>query len=443
MRIDLLAPPMAGHLHPVLGIGMRLAAEPDLEVRVVSTPAALEATRSCGLPAAALLRGADARLAAVVEPPYRLGSDPRLLLRQFRDAMALQAEFRDELVALWDAGDPPDLVIADFTLVCVGPAAEERGLTWWTTHPSPCAIEGRSGPPAYLGGWRPGRTVLGRARDAAGRAAVHGFKRLAPRLAGVRPADLGVDAVHRPDGSEAIYSPDRVFALTPAAIEYPRDLPAAVRAVGPVLTTPGVPTSVPAQAPRLTPGRRHVLLTAGTHLPWHKTTLVDAAIDAAHDLRGAGRGGAGPGGTGPADIELHVSLGGGVPATGELAEVVEVAGRADVVVHAFVDYQRHLRDFDAVVHHGGSGVLGHTLAAGLPAVVWPVDYDQADNAVRLVDAGVAVPLRRPDRLAACIARVLDDPRYGAAARRVAADIHARPAVDAVLDEVRAWAAGRG
>ena len=440
MRIDLVAPPMAGHLHPVLGIGMRLAAEPDLDVRVISTPATLDAIGSCGLPAAALLRDADARLAAVVEPPYRLGSNPRLLLRQFRDAMALQAEFRDELVALWDSGDPPDLVIADFTLVCVGPAAEERGLTWWTTHPSPCAIEGRSGPPAYLGGWRPGRTALGRARDAAGRAAVHGFKRLAPRLAGVRPGDLGVDAVHRPDGSEAIYSPDRIFALTPAAIEYPRDLPAAVRTVGPVLTTPVPPSSGPAPspAPRLAPGRRHVLLTAGTHLPWHKTTLVDAAIDAAHDLRSDG-----PAGTGPADVELHVSLGGDVPGTGELAEVVEVAGRAGVVVHAFVDYQRHLPGFDAVVHHGGSGVLGHTLAAGLPAVVWPVDYDQADNAVRLVDAGVAVALRRPDRLADRIARVLDDPRYGAAARRVAADIHARPAVEAVLDEVRAWAAGRG
>ncbi|NHA00680.1 hypothetical protein G5V59_13445 [Nocardioides sp. W3-2-3] len=59
-------------------------------------------------------------------------------------------------------------------------------------------------------------------------------------------------------------------------------------------------------------------------------------------------------------------------------------------------YARDLPRFDAVVHHGGAGVLGHTLAAGLPAVVWPVDYDQFDHAVRLEDAGVAIRRRRGD-----------------------------------------------
>jgi UDP:flavonoid glycosyltransferase YjiC (YdhE family) len=407
-RVDLVTPPMAGHLHPVLGIARRLAEEPDLEVRVISTSGALAATRACGLTGVALLDGADETLETVVNPPYRIGSNPRKLFRQFRAAVGLQQDFQAELLDLWRT-QPPDLVIADFTMAAVGPAADAIGAPWWTSHPSPCAIEGRSGPPAYLGGWRPGTTPLGRARDRAGRRVVRTFKGFAPRLAGVRLADVGIERIHRPDGSEQIYSADRTFALTPAAVEYERELPAAVRHVGPVLLTP--PSDVP--PPVLDPDRRHVLVTAGTHLPWHKAALVRSVAGAAADLPG---------------VTLHVSLGGAAP---------DLRHPAGIVVHDYVDYQRDLPRFDAVVHHGGAGVLGHTLAAGLPAVVWPVDYDQFDHAVRLVDAGVAVPLRRPDDLAARIRQVLDEPSYAAAARRVAADIARRPAVETIADEVRA------
>ncbi len=407
-RVDLVAPPMAGHLHPVLGIAARLAREPALEVRVISTAAALPAAAASGVPALALLDGADEVIETVVNPPYRIGSDPRLLLRQFRAAVALQRDFRGELLGTW-AQRRPDLVIADFTMGAVGTAADEAGIPWWTTHPSPCAIEGRSGPPAYLGGWRPGTGPLGRGRDAAGRALVRAFKHAAPRLARVRLADVGVERIRRPDGSESIYSAERVFALTPAAIEFERGLPPSVRYVGPVLHTP--PGAAP--PPVLAPGRPAVLVTAGTHLPWHKRTLVEQAAAAAVRLPG---------------VDLHVSLGG----PGEAADVPRPDG---VAVHPYVDYARDLPRFAAVVHHGGAGVLGHTLAAGLPAVVAPVDYDQHDHAVRLEAAGVAVRLRRPGDLADQVRGVLEQPRYAAAARRVAAEIHRAPAVDAIAAEV--------
>jgi UDP:flavonoid glycosyltransferase YjiC (YdhE family) len=408
-RVDLVTPPMAGHLHPLLGIAARLADEPGLEVRVISTAAALAVTESAGLTGVALLTGADEVIETVVNPPYRIGSHPRKLLRQFRAAVELQRDFQAELAALWSA-EPPDLVLADFTMGAVGPAADAIGVPWWTTHPSPCAIEGRSGPPSYLGGWRPGRTALGRARDAVGRRWVRRFKRVAPRLAGVDLTTVGLGPIHRPDGSEAIYSADRTFALTPASIEYPRDLPNAVRYVGPVLFTP--PSTAP--EPALTPGHRHVLVTAGTHLPWHKQALLDAAGRAAAEL--------------PADVRVHVSLGGSDGA---------FTVPAGVTAHGYVSYERDLARFDAVVHHGGAGVLGHTLASGLPAVVWPVDYDQYDHAVRLVDAGVAVRVSRADGLADALRRVLDEPSYRSAAERIAATIAAEPAVEAVAREVRA------
>lgn len=408
MRVDLVAPPMAGHLHPVLGIATRLAAEPGLEVRVISTARALAVTEACGLAGVALLEGADEVIETVVDPPYRIGSHPRKLLRQFHAAVGLQRDFQAELLDLWRPA-PPDLVIADFTMGAVGPAADAVGAPWWTVHPSPCAIEGRSGPPSYLGGWRPGRTPLGRARDAVGRRWVRAFKRVAPRLAGVRLADVGLPRIYRADGSEAIYSAERVFALTPGAVEYERDLPPAVRYAGPVLFTP--PADVP--PPDLDPRHRHVLVTAGTHLPWHKQALLAAAAHAASTL--------------PGDVRVHVSLG----------SPVAVTPPDGVVVHDYVSYARDLARFDAVVHHGGAGVLGHTLAAGLPAVVWPVDYDQYDHAVRLEDAGVAVRMRRGDDLGALVARVLDEPSYRSAAAGIAARIAAEPAVETIAAEVRA------
>lgn len=407
-RVDLVAPPMAGHLHPVLGIAARLAEEPGIDVRVISTAAALPAAAASGVPAIALLDGADEIIETVVDPPYRIGSHPLKLLRQFRAAVALQRDFQAELLELWRAA-PPDLVVADFTMGAVGPAADAVGAPWWTVHPSPCAIEGRSGPPSYLGGWRPGRTPLGRARDAVGRRWVRGFKRVAPRLARVRLDDVGLDRIYRPDGTEAIYSAERVLALTPGVIEYDRSLPPSVRYVGPVLHTP--PTDV--AAPDLAPGLRHVLVTAGTHLPWHKQALLDAAARAATQL--------------PADVRVHVSVGSALPVTPP----------PGVVVHPYVSYARDLPRFDAVVHHGGAGVLGHTLAAGLPAVVWPVDYDQFDHAVRLEDAGVAVRVRRGDALGPALRRVLDEPSYRRAAAAVATSLAALPAVDAIAAEVLA------
>lgn len=414
-RVDLVAPPMAGHLHPVLGIAARLVREPDLEVRVLSTAAALPLVAATGATGVELLAGADAAVAEVVDPPYRVGSNPRLLVRQLRATAALQVRLAAELREVW-RGTPPDLVLADFTMAAVGPTTDALGLPWWTTHPSPCAIEARSGPPAYVGGWRPGRGSLGRARDAAGRQFVRGFKTVAPRLAGARLDAVGLSSLYRADGSEAIYSAERVLALVPGAIEYARALPAALRYVGPVLYTP--PSSSVGSVV-LAPGRRHVLVTAGTHVAWHREALVAAAARAAAVLA-------------PRGVELHLSLGragASLPVGTSLPD--------GLVVHDLVDYTRDLGRFDAVVHHGGSGVLGHTLAAGLPAVVWPVDYDQPDHAVRLVDAGVAVRLRRPDGLAEAVLRVLEDPSYRDAAGAVARAIAARPALETITAAVRA------
>ena len=62
------------------------------------------------------------------------------------------------------------------------------------------------------------------------------------------------------------------------------------------------------------------------------------------------------------------------------------------------------------------------LAAGVPLVCIPMGRDQKDNTVRALRHGVGVRLSAkstPDKIAAAVADLLDDPRYAAAARHFA------------------------
>ncbi len=414
--VDLVAPPMSGHLHPTLGIAIRLAQEEGLEVRVVSTPGGLRSLPAidlAGLSCVPLLEGLDDAIREIVNPSHAVRGNPRRLYRQFRSNLGLLGRFRLELEDLWSVRRP-DLVIADFTVPVAGSVATRLGVPWWTTTPSPCAIETPDGPPAYLGGWEPRPGPVGTARDRAGRAVVRSFKRAVHTLNRAELTDLGFPHPYRHDGTEAIYSPQRVFGLVWPELEFARRWPPAVELVGPVLYTP----DVDAPEPPFIAGRRHVLVTCGTHLPWRRAQLVEAAARAAALMPG---------------VEFHVSDGDVSSALHESAGNFHRMG--------YISYQRHLHRYDLVVHHAGAGVLAHTLAAGLPAIVVPADYDQFDLAARLRVAGVALPLRRFSDLAGLVAKALEDRPLQAAALRFRESHGAPRAQDRIAQEVTTFLGG--
>ncbi|WP_447647000.1 glycosyltransferase [Nocardioides zeae] len=404
---------MAGHLHPVLGIAARLVREPDLEVRVLSTAAALPSVAATGAVGVELLAGADAEVAEVVDPPYRVGSNPRLLVRQLRATAALQVRLAAELREVW-GDDPPDLVLADFTMAAVGPTADALGLPWWTTHPSPARSRRGAAPGVRRRvAPRPGAPGTGAGR---GRPAVRAGLQDGGTAAGGGAAGRRGAPVALPGG----------------------------RVRGDLLGRAGagagagggrVPAGAPGRGAVRGAGAAHAAVLAS---PSPAAAWPPARAGDRRDARGVAPGGAGGG-------RFPGSRGAGVAGRGAAPEPGSGGGRAaDRGLGARragrARRRRLLPDlarFDAVVHHGGSGVLGHTLAAGLPAVVWPVDYDQPDHAVRLVDAGVAVRLERPERLAEEVLRVLEEPGFAAAARAIAADIAARPAVETITAAVRA------
>lgn len=376
-RIDLLAPPFAGHLHPILAIGRAL--QPIADVRVISTEDASSRIRIAGLDGVAVVPGADAALRAITDPPYPVGAHPLRLHAQFERSLALMEAFAEALDAQWSQRRP-DLVIADFTLPVAGPVARRHRIPWWTSHPSPCVIEAPGGPPAYLGGWLPGIGAFGRARDALAARAVRTFKRGVHRLHRRRLAALGFPSLYRDDGSEAAYSDECILGLGLRELEFARDWPQALRFVGPLLwSPPGIGPAPPQD------DDDHVLATLGTHLAFAKDRLA-ATLDALARTQPS--------------LRLHFS-------DGALREDAGERSRSTALHrHAWVDYPGWIPRMRAVLHHGGAGVMWECLRAGVPALVLPTDYDQFDHAARLQAAGVALRLRHPREIAEALPRVL-------------------------------------
>jgi UDP:flavonoid glycosyltransferase YjiC (YdhE family) len=103
--------------------------------------------------------------------------------------------------------------------------------------------------------------------------------------------------------------------------------------------------------------------------------------------------------------------------------------QADVMPHAA-----------AVVGHGGSGTTRMALAAGVPSVIVPAFADQFRNAERVAALGAGIALQGGTAAIAglreAVQRLLDEPSYRTAARRVAAEVAQLPTVDAAPAALR-------
>jgi UDP:flavonoid glycosyltransferase YjiC (YdhE family) len=228
---------------------------------------------------------------------------------------------------------------------------------------------------------------------------VRTFKRAVVRLHRQTMNELGMRGAYREDGSEAVYSAECILALGLRELEFAQQWPKAVRFVGPVRYTPpnlGEP-------PMFVAGRRHVLVSLGTHLHAHKDRIARAVEAAARALP---------------EVEFHFTDGrvAGAGAGGGATRTVG-SSLANFQRLPFIDYGL-LPRYDLVVHHAGAGILNETIAAGLPAIVLPIDYDQFDNAARLRAAGLAVGVRSLTDLPLAVARAFAEADRDDAAKAI-------------------------
>jgi MGT family glycosyltransferase len=98
---------------------------------------------------------------------------------------------------------------------------------------------------------------------------------------------------------------------------------------------------------------------------------------------------------------------------------------ANARVERFVPHSDLLPRTDLVVTTGGTGTVLATLSAGVPLIIVPTAWDQPENAWRVAEAGAGIRIApgqcTPDAIRSAVGRVLEDRTFRDNARRLGSD----------------------
>ena len=339
------------------------------------------------------------------------GHNPVRALRAARDfaGKEMTRRFAGDVVATIREF-PVDAVLADgLPGILIG--AQSTGLPTTAllaqTYPRPTP-----GLPLMGTGWSPGPGVLRRARDTlAPWTASWLLNRTLPRLNAV-VASYGQPPLH--DVFELFDRCIQVLVMTSPSFDFvaPR-LPANVRYVGPQLDDPAW-----AAAEWHPQGPDPLVLVATSSIFQHQVGLLQRIA------RALGR--------------LPVR---GLMTTGPAVDPDKIEAPPNVDVVQAAPHSRILPEASVVITHAGHGTMIKALAAGVPLVCIPMGRDQKDNTVRTLRHGACVRLcvkSTPDKIAAAVAGLLDDPHYAAAARHFAHILaHEAATMPSAADEAEA------
>ena len=132
--------------------------------------------------------------------------------------------------------------------------------------------------------------------------------------------------------------------------------------------------------------------------------------------------------------------------TGRDARNVPASLPSGVAAFPYAPYGELFARCAAVVHQGGVGTTGQVLRAGVPQVVVPFGFDQPDNAMRVVRAGVARTLTRgsyrADTAERALRELLTHESYRENAARVGESVRAQDGIGAACDVIEAMLRGR-
>ena len=312
--------------------------------------------------------------------------------------------------------EPADVVVADALIPSALSGAEAAGVPSVLLMHGPYLLP-RPGAPPIGTGFLPPRGPLGRLRDrAAGSLAMGVFRTGLPALNQAR-AEFGLAALH--DLPDLVASFSRVLVCTSPGYDFAADAtPGNVRYVGPQLDDA---TGGTWNKPWAASDERPLVLVALSSTVMCQEDLLQRTAEA------VGR------------LPVHALV-----TTGPAVDPAVIRAPQNVSVRRWVRHADVLPSCSAVLTHGGHGTVIKALAAGVPLVIAPLGRDQPDNAARVIHAGAGLRVRKNSdgaMLQRAIARVLDDHRYQAAARRMAQILAAERDDGLVIDELERAAAG--
>ena len=128
----------------------------------------------------------------------------------------------------------------------------------------------------------------------------------------------------------------------------------------------------------------------------------------------------------------------GLVTTGPAVDPAVIVAPPNVTVTRWVRHAGVMPHCPAVITHGGHGTVMTALTAGVPLAVVPPGRDQPGNAARVMHAGAGTRLRKNasvSALRAAVAGVIEDPRYRAAAGRMAGRLAAERDDGLIIDEL--------
>ncbi len=296
---------------------------------------------------------------------------------------------------------PVDAVLAEGAVPGILIGAQAVGLPTAALMPN-IYLRPTPGLPIMGTGWRPGRSVPGRIRDDLARRAV---RRLSATCLPGLNATLATHGLPRVDDMfELLDRCTEVLVLTSPSFDFSTPhLPANVHYVGPQLDDPEW-AATDAWRPD---GAGPLVLIAAS------STYQDQA-----DLLRR---------TATALGELPVR---GVVTTGRAIDPQDIPAPVNVRVVRAAPHRAVLAEAAALVTHAGHGSVLKALAAGVPLVCMPMGRDQKDNTARVLRLGAGVRVDKsaePGRIAAAVSRVLDEPGFADAARRIATTLAAEAA----------------
>lgn len=345
----------------------------------------------------------DAMMAARPAEPWQ----PRNVLpmgRLFREwlleTIPRQLEDLDEILPQWR----PDVIGTDPTMwgsVLVLHESVPIDVAICSFIPA-CALPGPDAPPFGPGLRRP-TTMLDRLSERVVRQGLALTGRLSRRMVNEIRRGRGLPPI---DVTPAEYTGRMPLYLVPCtrAFDYDRrDLPPSVHYVGPYLWNQPRTEASPLSISALRRDRPCVHVTEGT-MHVHAALVLPAAIEGLADL--------------PMTV---VATTGGARTVADLG-VTRVAD--NIHVERWVSHHELLPIVDVMVTTGGAGSVLAALAAGVPLVLVPTEWDKPEIARRVEASGAGLTLHprdcTPARLRACVEQVLATPSYRQRARELAA-----------------------
>ncbi len=290
----------------------------------------------------------------------------------------------------------PDVVVSDILTLAPSLAAELHGVPRATLIPHLYPVH-EVGMPFFGMGMAPPRSALGRRMWTAALPLLETGLRVGRRELNETRGRIGLPPLDRFHGG---ISERLVIVGTFPQLEYPRAWPGEAVVIGPL------EFEMPHPAIELPPGDGPLVLVAASTAQDPNCHLIRRCFE------------------GLVDEPVRV-----VATTNGHRPDVAIDVPSNGMLVDWLSYSQVMAASDVVVCHGGHGTLARALALGRPLLISPSVGDMAENAERVAwaGAGLTVPgrLRSAATIRWAVRALLEDGRYGQAARSIAASEWAR------------------